>query len=266
LAQRSFLWCGELATKLTDKLEDGGNRTRLLQSAADTFAETGYEGTSLRLIAENAHVSFQLISYYFGSKDDLWRATVGDLFDRYVESGKLTFTVSSDIHDQFRGHLRFLLAHMLERPQLRKIWIQEHLAGGERYEQVIKPKVRQLHEKLSLPYFTEVVRLGIVTRFSPEETAIIWGAIVQLNVVYPYYLELLVGFPTGSAKSIDAQVDLAYRVLAGDAFTALDHGHLEIENKHLRELVATLSLEKKILAEALRKRDEPNEKSGEVSS
>jgi TetR/AcrR family transcriptional regulator len=255
-----------LATKWTDHPEDGGNRTRLLQAAAETFAETGYEGTSLRSIAENAQVSFQLISYYFGSKDDLWRATVDDLFDRYVESGKLAFTVSSDIHDQFRGHLRFLLAHMLERPQLRKIWIQEHLAGGERYKQVIKPKVRQLHERLSLPYFTEVVRLGIVTRFSPQEIAIVWGAIVQLNVVYPYYLELLLGSPTGSTESIDAQVDLAYRVLTGDPLPARNYGQLELENKHLRELVATLSLERKILAEALDKRGELNEESGGESS
>ena len=41
-----------------------------------SFAEYGYEGASLRAIADNAGVSFQLIAYYFGSKEELWVATV----------------------------------------------------------------------------------------------------------------------------------------------------------------------------------------------
>jgi AcrR family transcriptional regulator len=264
---------------------DLDNRSRLLQAATDAFAEYGYEGASLRAIADNAGVSFQLIAYYFGSKEELWLATVDYLFERYLETGKgLGFTASGNLLEQFRNHLRLLLTDMLQRPQLRKIWVQEHLAGSSRYRHVIKPKIKQLYDTLSLPYFREVVRLGIVERFTAEEVALLWVGIVQSNVVYPYYVELVLGLPEGSPKSLERQVDLVFEILteradapqaeapSGAGAPAVPRAEtvvyawnggdealpepsrlkqLEIENLHLKQLVGSLSLEKKVLLERL---------------
>ena len=196
---------------------DRSNRARLLQAATDSFAELGYEGTSLRTIAEDAGVSFQLITYYFGTKEELWVATVDYLFERYLETGKgLGFTQTGNLHEQFHNHLRLLLTDMLQRPQLRKIWVQEYLAGSDRYTKVIRPKIKHLHDTLSFPYFQEVVKLGIVKRFTPAEIALIWSSVVQNNVVYPYYVELLLGLPTGSPKFVERQVDLVFSILVDD--------------------------------------------------
>jgi TetR/AcrR family transcriptional regulator len=270
---------------------DLDNRGRLLRAATDAFAEYGYEGTSLRVIADNAGVSFQLIAYYFGSKEELWRGTVDYLFERYLETGKgLGFTASGNLQEQFRNHLRLLLTDMLQRPQLRKIWIQEYLANSERYHNVIRPKIRQLWDTLSLPYFKEVVRLGIVERYTAEEVSLLWSAIIQNNVVYPYYVELALGLPEGSAKSVERQVDLVFEILternpsagvmapeavedrteAAAPAVARDDTvvyawkersdlgpdsnrakQLEVENLHLKQLVGNLSLEKKLLLERL---------------
>jgi len=268
---------------------DRSNRARLLQAATDSFAELGYEGTSLRTIAEDAGVSFQLITYYFGTKEELWVATVDYLFERYVETGKgLGFTPTGNLHEQFHNHLRLLLTDMLQRPQLRKIWVQEYLAGSERYTRVIRPKIKHLHDTLSFPYFSEVVKLGIVKRFTPAEIALIWSSVVQNNVVYPYYVELLLGLPTGSPKSVERQVDLVFTILVDDpdardtapehllpavaaadataAAGAVVYGledakeltpaanrikQLELENQQLKQLVGTLSLEKKLLLDRL---------------
>ena len=266
---------------------DLDNRSRLLHAATDAFAEYGYEGASLRAIADNAGVSFQLIAYYFGSKEELWIATVDFLFERYLETGKgLGFTSSGNLAEQFHNHLRLLLTDMLQRPQLRKVWIQEYLADSPRYHNVIRPQIKQLYDTLSVPYFEEVVRLGIVERFTAEEIAVLWSAVVQNNVVYPYYVELALGVPAGSAKSVETQVDLVFAILTQkrDAATAVDEPptpaaapapppsetvvyawkerddgapegtrmkQLEIENLHLKQLVGNLSLEKKLLLERL---------------
>ncbi|HEY3517497.1 MAG TPA: TetR/AcrR family transcriptional regulator [Gammaproteobacteria bacterium] len=201
-------------TRKSATAADVDNRSRLLHAATDAFAEFGYEGASLRAIADTAGVSFQLIAYYFGSKEELWIATVDFLFERYLETGKgLGFTSSGNLAEQFHNHLRLLLTDMLQRPQLRKIWIQEYLADSPRYHNVIRPKIKLLYETLSLPYFTEVVRLGIVERFTAEEISVLWSSIVQNNVVYPYYVELALGVPAGSAKSVESQVDLAFAIL-----------------------------------------------------
>jgi AcrR family transcriptional regulator len=271
---------------------DLDNRSRLLQAATDAFAEYGYEGASLRAIADTAGVSFQLIAYYFGSKEELWIATVDFLFERYLETGKgLGFTSSGNPAEQFHNHLRLLLTDMLQRPQLRKIWIQEYLADSPRYHDVIRPKIQQLYDTLARPYFEEVVRLRIVQRFTAAEVGLLWSSVVQNNVVYPYYVELTIGLPAGSAKSVEWQCDLLFKILTervdapadaraalaeparaaraaepatpsdtvvyawtegkGDAPQTARVKQLEIENLHLKQLVGNLSLEKKLLLERL---------------
>ncbi|WP_082521991.1 TetR/AcrR family transcriptional regulator [Ramlibacter sp. Leaf400] len=50
-------------------------REKILDAAEITFAELGYAGTTLRLVADAASVTQALISYYFGSKHGLFEAT-----------------------------------------------------------------------------------------------------------------------------------------------------------------------------------------------
>lgn len=59
-------------------------RARILKSALNVFATHGFEGTSVRNIASDAHVSISLLIYHFGSKEELWRATINDIFAKAV--------------------------------------------------------------------------------------------------------------------------------------------------------------------------------------
>ena len=175
---------GAVKTRQTRVAADADNRSRLLHAAADVFAEFGFEGASLRAIADAAGVSFQLIAYYFGSKEELWVATVDYLFERYLETGKgLGFTPSGNLHEQFHNHLRLLLTDMLQRPQLHKICVQEYLANSTRFRNIISPKLEDMFATLALPYFREVVRFGIVERFSAEEACVLFSWVCKSNVV-----------------------------------------------------------------------------------
>jgi AcrR family transcriptional regulator len=49
-------------------------RERILEEAQRVFAAFGYDGASMRQIAEAADVPVALVSYHFGSKDGLYRA------------------------------------------------------------------------------------------------------------------------------------------------------------------------------------------------
>jgi AcrR family transcriptional regulator len=242
-------------------------RQRLLDAAAAAFSEVGFEGTSIRKIADDAGVSFQLIAHYLGSKDDLWAATVDDLFTRYIETGRgLGFDTQGDVREQFRNHLRLLFTDMIQNPQLRKIWVQEKLANSERYARVVKPMIKRLVDTLAIPYFQEVVRLGIVTRYTPEETLIIWSGIVQGCVTSSSAIELLFQNPIGSSKGIESLVDLTFRALTypgrdaagsagrnGDIQPTDEHiADLRRENDHLKQMVGSAALEIERLSSAVR--------------
>ena len=62
---------------------DGGRtRATVLAAAEGLFAERGYEGTSLEEIGSVAGVSRGTPSYFFGSKEELYRAVLERLFER----------------------------------------------------------------------------------------------------------------------------------------------------------------------------------------
>jgi len=48
-------------------------RDKILKAAEMAFAEHGYAGTSLREIVKRAHVTQALVTYYFGSKEALFK-------------------------------------------------------------------------------------------------------------------------------------------------------------------------------------------------
>ena len=57
-----------METTLTDK------RTQLMEAALELFAEKGFDGTSVRYIAQAADANVAMVSYYFGSKEKLLEA------------------------------------------------------------------------------------------------------------------------------------------------------------------------------------------------
>ncbi|MBL0233473.1 MAG: TetR/AcrR family transcriptional regulator [Chitinophagaceae bacterium] len=58
----------------------------IMETAETLFAEKGFNGTSVRDIAEKAQVNLAMISYYFGSKEKLLEA----LFQYRGEASKMT--------------------------------------------------------------------------------------------------------------------------------------------------------------------------------
>jgi AcrR family transcriptional regulator len=52
---------------------------RILDAAVEVFAEEGYDGASTRSLADRAKVNLPAIQYYFGSKEGLYRAAIGQI-------------------------------------------------------------------------------------------------------------------------------------------------------------------------------------------
>lgn len=53
---------------------------RILAAALEVFAERGFDGARVRDIAERAGANLGLLTYYFGDKEQLWKAAVTRAF------------------------------------------------------------------------------------------------------------------------------------------------------------------------------------------
>src|SRR3954451_17349557 len=66
------------------------SREAVLAAAKQRFATEGYEKTTLRAIADDAHVDPSMVLYLFGSKEELFRESLRLILDPYVLVAALT--------------------------------------------------------------------------------------------------------------------------------------------------------------------------------
>jgi AcrR family transcriptional regulator len=59
-------------------------KQRLLQTAAEMFAEHGIDGVSTRDLAKASGVNLCSINYYFGTKQNLYDAVLEDVIEKII--------------------------------------------------------------------------------------------------------------------------------------------------------------------------------------
>ncbi|MEW9701485.1 TetR/AcrR family transcriptional regulator [Paenibacillus sp. SI8] len=98
------------SSKLTEITEDNQSskllviqRNKILGSALSNFVHTGYLGTKISSIAAEAGVSYGLVHHYYGSKAQLFTATVESGFTYLQQVRCLALSSSDNPEDQLRG-------------------------------------------------------------------------------------------------------------------------------------------------------------------
>jgi AcrR family transcriptional regulator len=91
-----------------------GTREAILDAATRQFAERGYDGASMRVIAAAAGVDQKLIAYFFGSKQHLFVAAVG----LPLNPAEVLPAIMAGDPARLRERLTQLLTDFLEQPEL----------------------------------------------------------------------------------------------------------------------------------------------------
>ena len=116
-------------------------RQRILDVALDLFTEQGFDGTSLRQIAEQLGVTKAALYYHFESKDDILMALHMRLHefgkDRCSRMGEGPVTLElwgellDEIVDQMLGQRKIFLMHERNQAALEKLHRKDHDAEHE---------------------------------------------------------------------------------------------------------------------------------------
>ncbi len=95
--------------ELQNELLREQSKAKILEAAMSLFARYGYEGTSVRMIAQKAGIAQGLLYNYFASKDDLLRA----LFARSMEDVQASFA-AAELNGEPRERIERLIRASFE--------------------------------------------------------------------------------------------------------------------------------------------------------
>jgi AcrR family transcriptional regulator len=132
-------------------------QTQLLDSAELLFSQKGFDGTSVRDIAEAAGINTAMISYYFGSKEKLME----EIFERkslnLLENvEKLLKDDNLDPFQKMYGLVDIYIENILQRKAFHRILLCEQIINQN-------PSIIQMVEKMKTrnsENVNELIRLG----------------------------------------------------------------------------------------------------------
>ncbi len=122
-------------------------KEKILKAAAELFAKGSYEGVSIREIAKKANVNSSLISYYFGGKENLYKAVLLQHFDELLD-----YVNSMNTSDELMFIKEFIRIHIKvirKRGKFAAVVAFKELSGEGRFgKEFMELFLKRIAEKL----------------------------------------------------------------------------------------------------------------------
>lgn len=188
-------------------------RTQILRAALEEFATFGLDGASTGRIAKNAGVTQPLIHHHFGTKVDLWKASVDEAFGEFeaVHGPLLDALAGLDAATRVRIVMRHLVLYTTRRPELLRILVRESSRDDEPIRYAIDKHLRPLAMRVGL-MIDEAVSGGEVRSLDIRLVAMLgMGAASHLALVPVQAKQLFkidVTDPTIAERYADLVVDV----------------------------------------------------------
>lgn len=118
------------------------NETLILQAAEKVFAEAGFGGATMQLIADVAGLPKANLHYYFATKEDLYRRVVQNIFEIWLHA--------ADSMDQAAGPVEGIGAYIdakmeisRRHPDGSKVWASEVMHGAPVIQDYLETTLRE---------------------------------------------------------------------------------------------------------------------------
>jgi AcrR family transcriptional regulator len=188
---------------------DSGSKDAIADAARGRFGRLGYDGTTIRAVAEEAGVDPSLVVYFFGSKEQLFAASVrwpfdpskelpGVIGDRGAGAGPRLVRLFLETWDAEAGRnpivalLRAAMSHELAERQLRTFLesqILDPLVTGLGCDQ---PRLRAnlvASQLLGLGFARHILKFEPLASLDPEQVVDVVGPQVQRTLTEPLAAE-----------------------------------------------------------------------------
>ena len=105
-------------------------RDRILEAAAESFAEHGFAGARVDEIARRAQINKAMLYYHVGDKEELYQAVLVRNFERVLTTLQERIEPSAPASERLRTFIEVLTTRVSQRPLYPRIMLREVASGG----------------------------------------------------------------------------------------------------------------------------------------
>jgi AcrR family transcriptional regulator len=168
--------------------EDPGKRQAILHHAIRTFAELGYRGTEVQVIADRAGVGKGTVYRYFGSKEDLFWATTYEVLLRLEQQVFAAMEGVEGACAKLRASAIAYVGFFEAHPECLEVFVQDRAefrgTGPESHRQYHENLIRKIGEIMQ-----QGIEAGELRPVDPRQTTIALGCVLYGTVVLGCRLE-----------------------------------------------------------------------------
>ena len=204
------------STRVPQQARSEESRANILDAARKAFAEKGFEAANVRDIATDAGVTHTLIRYHFGSKEELWKEVVTDMFQRLSQEMRegLRTAKGASPQENLRNFLRTYIRYCARNPEHVRIMIMESVHGGDRIAWMIG-YIRESH-KNQTPFLRHLMKEGDIPEVWLVSLFYSISAICQMPFVLAQSIKGVYGVDILSEEAIEAHTDTVLALLLRD--------------------------------------------------
>jgi TetR/AcrR family transcriptional regulator len=143
-------------------------RASILNAAIAEFAERGFEGASIRAIADRLGLQHPLITYHYRSKDILWRAAAEHAFAQIRAGWDSSAPENSDLSPltRLREEYATLFRYTVAFPEFHRFMRQEAFTNNPRLKWVAETVLAPLLGRL-IPQIVAAQKQGLLPAVDP---------------------------------------------------------------------------------------------------
>jgi len=164
------------------------NVAKILAAAESVFAEKGFKGASVGLIAERAGVPKPNVYYYFGAKEDLYRRVIESVCSIWLHAAD-TFDETDNPAQAIRTYVASKMDLARNRPHGSRLWAIEMASGAPFLQEYLQGTVKPWLE-------------------SREQVLERWIAEGKLKPVKARYLFYMIWATTQHYADFEAQINV----------------------------------------------------------
>lgn len=217
-------------------------RERILEAAAELFAQYGFDGTSVRMIAERAEANQAAVNYHFGSKDGLLNEIMRSELSAMRDVIAAARAVPGDLETRVRQLIRMLVSKLWERRQWVRIIVDAALHRGEQLPVAVAEEIPR-NLAMIMEFLGEDAREGVSAAADRRLAALHLMAPIVHLVVFGEFSGQVIGLDLTSEAARDIFAEHHARLFllgahghpAGEKLRPNPHAEPEREETHGHE-------------------------------